>query len=162
MKQIQTYQTLQPWHPLSIKHFKKFQWGQGRPATVDDCDCELNKFKWYYLLKSQSSLSRRCVCRVVGRRLRLLSREVAKRAGVIGDINDMVVEHINGNILDNRRSNLKVTYKGISKCVDISEGWWAEIDIHGEWLNLGVFDSYDDAVEVYNASAMRNKLPVIT
>lgn len=137
---------------------------QGQVTFVDDADADLAKLNWYASLSKnygkRTFVARRSFAEIGNYRKihaeylhrvvlsRVLSRPLAK-----GEI----VDHINGNPLDNRRSNLRLASvaensrnHGISKRntsgvrgVSWHKGkrkWAAAITIH-----LGYFDNLEDA-----------------
>lgn len=85
----------------------------------------------------------------------------------------MDIDHINGNSLDNRRSNLRVctrsenmcnqrpracgssAFKGVSWFKRDAK-WRAQIRIDGKTINLGCFTSEIDAARAYDAAATKN------
>lgn len=141
---------------------------KGKTVLVDDCDYkDLMKNKWHFTTAGYAARS-------IGggakkKRTILMHRQIL---GVIDRLT--LVDHINGNTLDNRRCNLrlctysqnganrrlnknnKTGYKGVQKYH--KKGKWKAIiqpKLAGERkiLFLGIYDSPEDAARAYNEKA---------
>jgi len=139
---------------------------QGMETLVDDEDFEfLSKKKWFFCL----GYARRTFHRGKGKGTQdpkaiLMHREIL-------NVNDgEYVDHINGNRLDNRRSNLRKCtirqnnqnigikstntsgYKGVSWKKDKNK-WKAYITLNNKQKHLGYFEKIEDAAIAYNNAA---------
>lgn len=134
---------------------KTIQLTQDKHALVDDEDFErLNQFKW---------------CCAQGYATRQGNTKMARV--IMGEPKGKIVDHRNGDTLDNRRSNLRVctktenmrnrkyqpsssNYKGVG--LHVGKYWRAQIrDYSGRKKHLGLFKSPEEAAKVYNAAAIR-------
>jgi len=144
---------------------KRIKLTQGKWAIVDNEDYEkLNKWKWCYyggyaIRTIRTGVSKRTKCRM--------------HWEVIGKPKDgFEVDHINGNGLDNKRSNLRICthrentmnakrhkdgksgFKGVSWQKRVKK-WQAQINIGGIRTSLGYFITVKEAAQIYNEAAKK-------
>lgn len=142
----------------------------GLSATVDADDYDwLNQWKWRATARKDSW---RYALRSVGPRS--AKTVVIMHRLITGAGPSQQVDHINGNTLDNRRSNLRIvdpsgnqanrrkrhgrtssTYKGVGWHKGLSK-WQARIRVRGRRLHLGVFALEEQAARAYDEAATRH------
>jgi len=133
------------------------KYGEGKFSLVDDSDFEsVNMFKWY--------LSGRYPVKSFGKRPN--RKKISLHRFLLDTPNGMVVDHINGDGLDNQRKNLRVCtvaqntinsskrinttsskYKGVTKN---NKPYRAYIGTK----TLGYFKTEKEAAEAYNNAAI--------
>jgi hypothetical protein len=132
---------------------------KGTDVVIDDEDFDwLSKFKWEITPRGYVRTRKQ----VNGRRKHILIHRMIMSAKE-GDL----VDHINGNVYDNRKSNLRITthkgnsrnrktpiinkvgYKGVNK-VQGYDKYKAYIQVGDSQAHLGYFDNPHDAARVYN------------
>lgn len=139
----------------------------GQVAVIDLVDSELAALNWcalkgklnktYYAIRSQVPISRL-----------YLHREIAKRMGL--EIDGFDVDHIDGNGLNNRRSNLRPAtksqslinrpipanntsgFKGVT-WVPGEQKWAASISCERKRYSLGHHDTVEEAAAAYQTKA---------
>jgi two-component SAPR family response regulator len=129
---------------------------QGKVAIVDDEDYEeLVKHSWH--VTAQGYAARRVTISYYNSTIVSMHRTVMCYEG------DLLVDHINGDKLDNRKENLRLAtvaqnvmnsakrsgvYKGVSR--SSKNRYRSRLTYKGKELNLGVFESSHDAARMYN------------
>ena len=139
----------------------------GLVATVDDEDYqELSKFKW----SSSFCNNRAKVYAVRAVKINGKSKTIRMHRTIMNVNDDRIVDHINGDTLDNRKSNLRVVSvqqnnmnrhkscakSGIKGVTQRKSGkWWSRIQKNGRAYYLGTFESAEQAEEAYKIAALK-------
>jgi hypothetical protein len=140
---------------------KKIELAKGYFAFLDDDDYEkLSKYCWYLGGNGHGGLY---VARKTQGTTIYMHREILGSP-------DSLIDHINRNGLDNRKSNLRLCtrsqnlynrcktvknkcgYKGVRK---IYKGWQANIWLNGKQIYLGHYSTAKDAAIAYNEAAKK-------
>lgn len=147
---------------------KKIALTKSKVALVDDNDFEeLSQFKWCVTQKSSGYYAQRRSWDSTTKKGKIvyMARQIM-RAGP-----REIVDHINGDTLDNRRNNLRIVNKSLnalnSKQRKSASGfrgvrkqstgytYMAMIKFNGQKIYLGNFRSPSDAAHAYNKAALK-------
>ncbi len=140
---------------------------QGKIALVDEEDFEyINQWKWCY--RQGYAIRGEYLGRVEGKSK---TKTISMHRLINSTANGLDTDHINGDKLDNRRSNLrscehrlntqnrlkgsKITaskYKGVS-WISARNAWQAYIRVNYKHWYLGLYDKEADAANAYNKVA---------
>ena len=136
---------------------KKIELSKGKFATIDDGDFEkVNQYKWYCSHYGYAVRTERTSEKVI---MHWMHRFI------LDDVDDFEVDHINGDRLDNRKSNLRkcnrnqncknttlpITntsgYKGVAWHKQRGK-WRAFIMLNHKQISLGLYDDKEEAYKV--------------
>ncbi len=139
---------------------------QGRVTTVDDADLGLlSRYSWHAVIQSGRWYARARLKGAVPYRHTYMHRVLLGIEWLSGP--SVQVDHVNGDSLDNRRSNLRLANQSQNNCnrptrsktgfrgVVAHEGRFAsQITVNGKRIHLGRFADPVDAARAYNAAAI--------
>jgi len=149
--------------------FRKIDLGEGEWAIVDPQDYYwLNNFKWYLRGQGKKFYAIRSVKYGPGK-----TKESRMHREIMSAPAGLLVDHKDGNSLDNRRENLRLAthsqnacnsqinktksksrFRGV--CLDKSNGrWFSTIRNHGKRIWLGYFDNEIETAKAYDEAARK-------
>ena len=149
---------------------KEILLNRGFKAIVDDSDFDnLSLYHWHVIINKthRTQYASRSWCK------NYKYYHLSMHRHILGLVtNDgLIVDHINGNGLDNRRCNLRISspvlnqynsrirIDNTSKCKGVTfhkytRKWVARIKINGQRKGLGYFDDPIDAAKAYDKAAI--------
>jgi hypothetical protein len=151
--------------------FRRIALTQGKYAIVDPDDYErLSKYRWCALRRKNGYYAGR----TASVRSRERGRYILLHRAIIDPAYPLVVDHINGNGLDNRRANLRAVtqaqnvlngvhkkradshsrYRGVSWHIRRKK-WVVQICCNGKNRTAGYFDNEVDAARAYDGAAKK-------
>ena len=142
---------------------------QGKFAIVDDEDADLLNFNWH----TTKGYARRNSSRSEGKQHPIyMHRVIASRMKSVSIVSGFEIDHVDGDKLNNRRSNLRLVthaenmlnspkqsnnksgYKGVT-FHKVAQKWAAQIGFKWGKYHLGLFASPEEAYMAYCEAAKR-------
>lgn len=142
---------------------------RGMVAIVDSDDLEkLSSCKWYAGNNSGKFYARREIYKDG------IKKSLSMHRVIMNAPNGIIVDHINGNTLDNRKENLRFCtvnenqmnriisknntsgYKGVRLADCKTEKWEAHLVFKGKYIYLGLFNTPEEAAIAYNNGATKH------
>lgn len=144
---------------------KEIELTQGKIALIDNEDYEMVSIhKWHYLKRYHD--------RPGYASTKIDGKNVSMHKFIMGESDGKVIDHINGDTLDNRKLNLRFCThqqnlwnrhkrkQTQSKYIGLSKGrnrkkWQVQILIDGKKKTIGQFESEEDAARAYDKVARK-------
>ena len=151
--------------------FRRIPLTQGKYAIVDPEDYErLSKYKWYAIKSSSTFYAARCVWDPLNKK----KQTIKMHREILNPPHPLVVDHINHNGLDNRKSNLRPStrtqnnmnrlcikrkgspskYKGVMWHKHTKK-WNVQICYNGKRRTIGYFNDEIEATKAYDEAAKK-------
>lgn len=145
---------------------------KGHVAIVDEQDADLAQFKWYVAMMNDLHYAERYAPEADGRKIVSMHRTILERIISRPLVKGEVCDHIDGNVLNNRRSNLRLAthqqnmrnkkrsrnnttgYKGVRWYAPLSK-YNARITVNNKCIHLGYFSNAEEAHEAYKQAAVK-------
>ena len=138
---------------------------KGYFTLIDADDYEwVSYYNWYTMTKSKNGI-------YAGRKINKGQHTIYLAREIMDCPNDLVVDHINGDALDNRKQNLRICthrqnminrrkinisqnipYRGVTKC-RVSGRYITVIAPNRKRIQIGRYDSIEDAARAYDNAA---------
>lgn len=148
---------------------KKIALSRGKFALVDDEYFDLvSKYKWCCYEDCNTFYASRGVWNKSTKR----TSSISMHRFIMNPVNNVQVDHINGDGLDNRKSNLRIVtrsqniqnsrkrkdnkagYKGVY-WLKPNNRWRALITVNGKRVSLGLFDDRESAGKAYEVASKK-------
>jgi hypothetical protein len=145
---------------------------KGYTTTIDECDSDLSAINWAVRICRSGLKHAFRHRRQQGKRLTVYLHRVIMGRVLGRDLDSSeIVDHVDGNGLNNTRANLRLAshsqnlfnrgkassntsgYKGVYWCKS-TQRWSASISVDNKYIWLGRFDSKHEAARAFNRAAL--------